>query len=215
MSDSDTRDPKSGGVGTMPRPAAPPRVRPRRPARPRPAAEPGREPGRPGRSGRPGSPGRRPALPDGVLLAPSPASTPSAPSAPSAPGVPGTARRAPQDPARGTPQRGGHRMPFILLLCALLGGALVCTLLISTTLAAGSYRITKLQQSVDALARQRQTLQEQVAQAQSAQVIEQRAEQLGMREAGQIRFLNLKTGKVQTDAGSGAVRQINVPGYTP
>ena len=65
------------------------------------------------------------------------------------------------------------------------------------------------------LARQRQTLQEQVAQGQSAQVIEQQAEQLGMREQGQLRFFDLKTGKVRTDAGSGAVQAINVPGYTP
>jgi hypothetical protein len=173
MSDSDTRDQKAGGVGTMPRPAAPPR----RPARPRPSAE----------------PGQRPGLPDGVRLAS------SAPSVARAPGV----------------TRGGHRMPFILMLCVLLGGALVCTLLISTTLAAGSYRITKLQQSVDALARQRQTLQEQVAQAQSAQVIEQQAEQLGMTEQGQLRFFDLKTGKVETDAGSGAMQAVNVPGYTP
>jgi hypothetical protein len=157
---------------------------------PRPAAPPRRT----ARPRPPAEPGRRPGLPDGVRLAPSAPSTPSAP--------------------RGAP-RGGHRMPFILMLCVLLGGALVCTLLISTTLAAGSYRITKLQQSVDALARQRQTLQEQVAQAQSAQVIEQQAEQLGMGEPGQLRFFNLKTGKVQTDAGSGAVQAVNVPGYTP
>jgi hypothetical protein len=156
---------------------------------PRPAAPPRRT----ARPRPPAEPGRRPGLPDGVRLAPSAPGTTSAPSA----------------------SRGGHRMPFILMLCVLLGGALVCTLLISTTLAAGSYRITKLQQSVDALARQRQTLQEQVAQAQSAQVIEQRAEQLGMGEPGQLRFFDLKTGKVQTDAGSGAVQAINVPGYTP
>jgi hypothetical protein len=101
------------------------------------------------------------------------------------------------------------------LLCVLLGGALVCALVISTTLAEGSFQITKLQQSNDALARQRQMLQEQVAAAQSAQVIESRALQLGMRPAGELRFLNLKTGKVQTDAGSGAEAAINVPGYTP
>ena len=184
MSDSDPRDPKAGGVGTMTRPAAPPRVQPRRPARPRPPAE----------------PGRRPGLPDGVTLAPS---------------APGTVRRTPPHGVPGRAPRGGHRMPFFLLLCALLGGALVCTLVISTTLAAGSYRITKLQQSVDSLGRQRQALQEEVAQAQSAQVIEQRAEQLGMREQGELRFLNLKTGKVETDAGSGSVQAINVPGYTP
>lgn len=112
-------------------------------------------------------------------------------------------------------QQGARRMPFIVLLCGLLGGALICALVISTTLAAGSYQISRLQQTTDALARQRQMLQEQVAQAQSAQVIQQRARQLGMREAGELRFLNLKTGKVQTDTGSGAVRAVHVPGYTP
>lgn len=106
-------------------------------------------------------------------------------------------------------------MPFFLLLCVLLGGALICTLVISTTLAAGSYQITNLQQANQALARQRQTLEEQVAQAQSAQVIQQRALQLGMREAGEVQFLDLKTGQVETDAGSGSVQNINVPGYTP
>ena len=112
-------------------------------------------------------------------------------------------------------ERGRRALPFFLLLCVLLGGALVCALVISTTLAEGSFQITKLQQSNDALARQRQMLQEQVAAAQSAQVIESRALGLGMRPAGELRFLNLKTGKVQTDAGSGAVAAINVPGYTP
>jgi hypothetical protein len=106
-------------------------------------------------------------------------------------------------------------MPFFLLLCGLLGGALVSTLVISTTLAAGSFEITKLQQSDDALARQRQQLEEQVAAAQSAQVIEQRAYQLGMRPTGIMRFINLKTGEISTDAGSGAGPAIQVPGYTP
>ncbi|HEX8008980.1 MAG TPA: hypothetical protein VF482_21425 [Trebonia sp.] len=112
-------------------------------------------------------------------------------------------------------QRAAHRMPFFLLLCGLLGGALVSTLVISTTLAAGSFEITKLQQSNDALARQRQQLQEQVAAAQSAQVIEQRAYELGMRPVGMLRFINLKTGKIATDASSGAGSAIQVPGYNP
>jgi hypothetical protein len=112
--------------------------------------------------------------------------------------------------------RAAHRVPFFLLLCGLLGGALVSTLVISTTLAAGSFEITRLQQSDDALARQRQQLEEQVAAAQSAQVIEQRAYQLGMRRpVGVLRFVNLKTGKIITDVGSGAGPAIQVPGYTP
>jgi hypothetical protein len=187
MSDSYPGDPETGGVGTMPRPAASPRVPPRRPARPagprragvRPA--PGASPRRPGESGAP--------LGDS---------------------------EAPQGDFRGEAhRRGRNRMPFFLLLCVLLGGALICTLVISTTLAAGSYQITNLQQANQALARQRQTLEEQVAQAQSAQVIQQRALQLGMREAGEVQFLDLKTGQVETDAGSGPVQNIDVPGYTP
>jgi hypothetical protein len=157
---------------------------------PRPAAAPRtptRRGTRPRRGGGPAAPGRRPGL--------------------------AGPRRA--GAGRDAAPRGAHRMPFFLMLCALLGGALICTLVISTTLAAGSYQITKLQQTNGALARQRQMLQERVAQAQSSQVIQQRAQQLGMREADEIRFLNLKTGKVTTDAGSGAVQEVNVPGYTP
>ena len=109
---------------------------------------------------------------------------------------------------------GAHRMPFVLLLCGLLGGALVSALVISTTLAEGSFQITKLQDSTSSLARQQQTLEEQVAQAQSAQVIEQRASQLGMRRPGELLFLDLKTGKTSNDGPtwSGAV---NAPGYAP
>jgi len=111
--------------------------------------------------------------------------------------------------------RGTNKFPFFLMLCGLLGGALICALVISTTLAAGSFQITRLQQANASLVKQRQLLQEQVATAQSAQVIQARARELGMRPVGEVRFLNLKKGKVETDAGSGAVRDINVPGYTP
>ncbi|HLH81646.1 MAG TPA: hypothetical protein VKV38_00100 [Trebonia sp.] len=134
--------------------------------------------------------------------------------APPVPREPGRrpAGRAEERAGRAEPPR---RMPFFLLLCGLLGGALVCALVISTTLAEGAFEITRLQQANDALARQRQMLQQEVAQARSAQVIEQRALRLGMRPAGELRFLDLKTGAVRTDAGSGAVAAINVPGYTP
>ena len=105
-------------------------------------------------------------------------------------------------------------MPFILLLFGLLGGALISALVISTTLAEGSFKISKLQDSTSALARQRQALEDQVAQAQSAQVIEQRAAALGMRRTGELRFVNLKTGKV-TDDGPTWAGAANAPGYAP
>jgi hypothetical protein len=106
-------------------------------------------------------------------------------------------------------------MPFLLLVCGLLGGALVSTLLISTTLDKGSFRISQLRQQDSQLARQRQQLEDQVASARSAPVIEQEAYQLGMRPVGLIRFLDIKDGQVKTDAGSGAVSSISVPGFTP
>jgi hypothetical protein len=178
-------DTPAGGIGTLTRPTAPP-SRPRRPAQPATLAPP-REPKGAPPSGLRSDEARNELGRD-------------------------EGRRRVQAPGG---ERGKRQLPFFLLLCILLGGALVCALVITTTLAEGSYRITKLQQSNNTLMRQRQILQEQVAAAQSAQVIESRARQLGMRPAGELRFLNLKTGKVQTDAGSGATADISVPGYTP
>jgi cell division protein FtsB len=106
-------------------------------------------------------------------------------------------------------------MPFLLLIVGMLCGALVCLLVISTTLAAGSFRISRLQQQNQALVKQQQALQQQVAQDQAPSVIAQRAEQLGMRPVGQIQFLNVKTGKISSDAATGAAADIKVPGYTP
>jgi hypothetical protein len=105
-------------------------------------------------------------------------------------------------------------MPFMLLLCGLLGGALISALVISTTLAEGSFQITKLQSSTSNLTRQRSVLEEAVAQAQSPQTIGQRALKLGMRRPGELRFLDLTTGKTSDDGPtwSGAA---NAPGYAP
>ena len=107
------------------------------------------------------------------------------------------------------------RMPFILLLVGLLGGALVSLLVISTTLAQGSFRITSLQQQNAELARQAQTLTNQVAQAGNPAVIAKEAEQLGMRPNPHLGFVDLKTGKIVVGKPSKAEAAINVPGYTP
>jgi hypothetical protein len=107
------------------------------------------------------------------------------------------------------------RAPFILLLVGLLGGALISLLVISTTLAEGSFRITNLQQQDTTLARQEQLLTQQVAQAESPAQIAQEAEQFGMQQDPNLRFIDLKTGKVVTGKVSQADAAINVPGYTP
>src|SRR6476660_7020385 len=88
------------------------------------------------------------------------------------------------------------RMPFILLLVGLLGGALVSLLVLSTTLAQGSFRVTSLQQQNAELARQAQILTNQVAQAGNPAVIAKEAEQLGMRPNPHLGFVDLKTGKI-------------------
>ena len=138
---------------------------------------------------------------------------PVLPQAP-APGQPAPAQAQSQQARAYSAADAQRRMPFVLLLCGLLGGALVCALVISTTLAEGSFQITKLQDSTNALTRQRQVLEEQVAQAQSAQVIAQRASKLGLRRPDELLFLDLKTGKTSNDGPSwpGAV---NAPGYAP
>jgi Na+-transporting NADH:ubiquinone oxidoreductase subunit NqrC len=115
----------------------------------------------------------------------------------------------------GRPRPRRPRAPFILLLVGLLGGALVSLLVISTTLAEGSYRIASLQQQNASLAKQQQLLAQQVAQASSPAQIAQEAEQFGMRPDPVLQFINLKTGKVVTGKVSRADAQINVPGYTP
>jgi hypothetical protein len=132
---------------------------------------------------------------------------------------PGTTPARPAKPAprlaigRTRPRR--PRAPFILLLVGLLGGALISLLVISTTLAQGSYQITSLQEQNANLAKQEQLLTQQVAQASSPAQIAQEAEALGMRPDQDLQFINLKTGKIVSGHPSQAESEISVPGYTP
>jgi hypothetical protein len=211
------QDATRGGIGTMSRQAAKPAAG----ARPRPEAVPVPvtvsvpvvEPAeRRFRQRRPQTlPQPRNARPAPQAQAPAPQRTASPSRGTSAP------QRAPSFQAAPRAARaavGSHRMPFVLLLCGLLGGALVSALVISTTLAQGSFQIAGLQQSTSDLARQQQALQEEVAQAQSAQVIQSRAIKLGMRPQGVLRFIDLKTGKTSSDHG-GLRDAFTAPGFTP
>jgi hypothetical protein len=106
-------------------------------------------------------------------------------------------------------------MPFILLLVGLLGGALVSLLVISTTLAQGSFRIASLQQANASLARQQQSLTSEVAQASNPAVIAQEATQLGMVQNPNLKFIDRKTGKIVTGKPTKADKAIDVPGFSP
>jgi hypothetical protein len=218
-----------GAVPPRPVPprAAPPRgASPARGTRSQPARPPARTvtpPGRPGLKavlalGAEAPPRARTAAPPKTAPRAAPPKIAPPKIAPPTGPVPRTTPRAATGAARPeTADVGGarRRMPFLLLIVGMLCGALVCLLVISTTLAAGSFRITSLRQQDQALAKQQQQLQQQVAQDQAPSVIAQRAGQLGMRPVTQLEFLNVKTGKISSDAATGADAQIQVPGYTP
>ena len=114
----------------------------------------------------------------------------------------------------GTPSAAIARTPFIIFVTALLGGGLICLLVINTILATGSYQITSLQQAQTARSQQVQALEQQVAEESAPSVIAKRARQLGMVEPPLTKFLNLNTGRINrqpaTEPGVPAV-----PGYTP
>ena len=111
-------------------------------------------------------------------------------------------------------RRSAARTPFILLVCGLLGGGLICLLVINTTLAAASYRINALQRSNTEAAQRVQELQQQVATEESPGSIEQRAQRLGLREQPVLNFVDLRTGRSYTTPAT-APGVYAVPGYTP
>lgn len=113
-------------------------------------------------------------------------------------------------PPRAGPGRSAAapRTPFVLLILGLLGGGLVCLLVINTTLGASSFKITELQQANANLAQQEQTLQREVSTAEAPAQIEQRAYYLGMRLVTQLHFLYLgsSTGSASHGRSAAAAR---------
>jgi hypothetical protein len=172
---------------------------------------------------RPGRPRRRPA----PGASPAPTARPAARTAPAArptasPAVRATAgpavRAAPSPaagPAAGAGPRPVSRTPFILLVLGLLGGGLVCLLVINTTLAAGSFRISALQQGNAQAAQRVEELQQQVAAEESPASIEQRALRLGLRMQPVLNFLDLRTGRGYAMPTTAPGVSVIPPGYTP
>jgi len=85
------------------------------------------------------------------------------------------------------------RMRFALLVLILLGGGLICLLVINTTLGATSFRISRLERTSATLATQEQALQQQIAAERSPALIARRAYQLGMRVEPNGYILDLAT----------------------
>jgi hypothetical protein len=112
----------------------------------------------------------------------------------------------------------------VLLLLGLLGASLGCLLVVNTTLATNSITINDLQQANQTGMQQVQELRQQVAAAGSAAAIEQAAMRLHMRPDGQLRIVDLGTGKIivpgagampGSAVGTGAARRGSGGGRPP
>jgi hypothetical protein len=97
------------------------------------------------------------------------------------------------------------RMPFVLLVLTLLGGSLICLLVINTTLGAASFRISQLQKTGAGLATQLQGLRQRVATEQAPAEIARQAYQLGMRTQSDVTILDLRTHQIYVLAGQSGV----------
>jgi hypothetical protein len=107
------------------------------------------------------------------------------------------------------------RTPFILLVLALLGCGLICLLVINTTLATASFRISHLQQGNVTLSQQVQVLEQQVASEQTPARIEQQALRLGMRQQRVLSYVDVRNGRVYTQPATVPGLTFAPPGYTP
>jgi hypothetical protein len=96
-------------------------------------------------------------------------------------------------------------MPFVLLVLTLLGGSLICLLVINTTLGAASFRISQLQKTGAGLSTQLQSVRQRVAAEQAPAQIAQRAYQLGMRTQTNVSILDLRTHQIYVLAGQSGV----------
>jgi len=86
----------------------------------------------------------------------------------------------------------------VVLLLGLLGGGLICLLVVNTTLAANSIQINQLQQANATTTQRIQELQQEVAAQGSAAVIAKEARKLGMRALQVPAFINLRARSSQS-----------------
>ena len=165
---------------------------------------------RPVRPGGPGTPDGGPPrpAPPAARTAVRPAAAPATRTGPARP--PSVARQA--EPGG---RRAASRTPFILLVLGLLGSGLVCLLVINTTLAAASFRISALQQGNTQASQRVEELQQQVAAEQSPASIEQRALKLGLRMQPVLDFVDLRTGRSYVTPATVPGVVSAPPGYTP
>ena len=107
-----------------------------------------------------------------------------------------TRARRPAGPGR------APKIPFVLLILCLLGGALVSLLLLRSLVAQEAYTITSLQSENRELSYVEQGLEESVAHLETSERIAREAEGMGMEPGEAPLFLDLDNGEITGDAGS-------------
>ncbi|MFE9931704.1 hypothetical protein [Streptomyces sp. NPDC005533] len=113
-------------------------------------------------------------------------------------------------PARPRPGGQAARMPFVLLVVALLGGGLISLLLLNSALNEGSFQLTRLKKETTALTDEEQALQRDVDAHSAPDALQRRAQELGLVPGGSPVFIG-PDGKV---AGAAAPAEAS-PSPTP
>ncbi|GAA2645242.1 MULTISPECIES: hypothetical protein [Streptomyces] len=113
-------------------------------------------------------------------------------------------------PARPRPGGQAARMPFVLLVVALLGGGLISLLLLNSALNEGSFQLSKLRKETTTLTDEEQALQRDVDAYSAPDALQRRAHELGLVPGGSPVFIGPDGGT----AGSPAVAEAP-PSPTP
>ncbi|MFJ1565119.1 hypothetical protein [Streptomyces erythrochromogenes] len=108
-------------------------------------------------------------------------------------------------PARPRPGGQAARMPFVLLVVALLAGGLISLLLLNSALNEGSFQLTRLKKETTALTDEEQALQRDVDAHSAPDALQRRAREMGLVPGGSPVFIG-PDGKV-----SGSVSVAEAP----
>ncbi|MER5870576.1 hypothetical protein [Streptomyces sp. NPDC002044] len=103
------------------------------------------------------------------------------------------------------------RMPFVLLVVALLGGGLISLLLLNSALNEGSFQLSKLKKETTVLTDEEQALQRDVDARSAPDALQRRAQELGLVPGGSPVFIS-PDGKV---AGAAAPAEAPPPPSPP
>lgn len=107
------------------------------------------------------------------------------------------------------------RMPFVLLVVALLGGGLISLLLLNSALNQGSFQLTRLKKETTALTDEQQALQRDVDAYSAPDALQRRAHELGLVPGGSPVFVG-SDGKVAgTPAQAEAPPAPSPPAVSP